>query len=171
MPNMHSTLTSLFSDIADAIRAKTGSSETIVADDFPTAIANIPTGGGGITTTEVANATGTTLEITSSGGGANTCTLSISDDGIVASNFSSGTTPTSFIASGFDDINGMCVTYCKDAYTSGCIMWYEQTGAYLWATGDVFPTLYSCEDGTSSFYHYSNAFQDTSFTATVVELS
>ena len=69
MPNTHSTLTSLFSDIADAIRAKTGSSATIVADDFPTAIANIPTGGGGITTTEVANATGTTLEITSSGGG------------------------------------------------------------------------------------------------------
>lgn len=47
MPNTHSTLTSLFSDIADAIRGKTGSSETIVADDFPTAIANIPTGGGG----------------------------------------------------------------------------------------------------------------------------
>ena len=47
MPNTHSTLTSLFSDIADAIRGKTGSSATIVADDFPTAIANIPTGGGG----------------------------------------------------------------------------------------------------------------------------
>lgn len=46
MPNTHSTLTSLFSDVADAIRAKTGSSETIVADDFPTAIANIPTSGG-----------------------------------------------------------------------------------------------------------------------------
>ena len=45
MANTHSTLTSLFSDIADAIRAKTGSSATIVADDFPTAIANIPTGG------------------------------------------------------------------------------------------------------------------------------
>ena len=68
MPNTHSTLTSLFSDIADSIRGKTGSSATIVADDFPTAIANIPTGGGGITTTEVANATGTTLEITSSSG-------------------------------------------------------------------------------------------------------
>ena len=42
MPNTHSTLTSLFSDIADAIRAKDGSSGTIVADNFPTAIANIP---------------------------------------------------------------------------------------------------------------------------------
>lgn len=49
MPNTHTTLTSLFSDIADAIRGKTGSSATIVADDFPTAIASIPTGGGSAT--------------------------------------------------------------------------------------------------------------------------
>ena len=48
MPNTHATLTSLFSDIADAIRGKTGSSATIVADDFPTAIANIPTGSSGL---------------------------------------------------------------------------------------------------------------------------
>ena len=45
MPNVHSTLTSLFSDIADAIRAKTGESGTIVADEFPDAIAAIPSGG------------------------------------------------------------------------------------------------------------------------------
>ena len=45
MPNTHATLTSLFSDIADAIRAKTGSQATIVADNFPTAIAAIPQGG------------------------------------------------------------------------------------------------------------------------------
>lgn len=44
MPNTHSTLTSLFGDIADAIRAKTGNSGTIVADNFPTAISNIPSG-------------------------------------------------------------------------------------------------------------------------------
>lgn len=41
MANKHSTLTSLFSDIADAIRSKTGSSETIIADDFPEAIGDI----------------------------------------------------------------------------------------------------------------------------------
>lgn len=45
MPNTHTTLTSLFSDIADSIRAKTGSSADIVADNFPTEIMNIPTGG------------------------------------------------------------------------------------------------------------------------------
>ena len=41
MPNAHSTLTGLFTDIADAIRAQTGSEADIVADDFPTAIAAI----------------------------------------------------------------------------------------------------------------------------------
>lgn len=41
MANKHSTLNSLFSDIADAIRSKTGSSETIIADDFPEAIEGI----------------------------------------------------------------------------------------------------------------------------------
>lgn len=40
----HTTLTSLFTDIADAIRAKTGSSSAIVADDFPSAITAIPSG-------------------------------------------------------------------------------------------------------------------------------
>ena len=38
------TLRGLFSAIADAIRAKTGGSADIVAGDFPTAIAAIPTG-------------------------------------------------------------------------------------------------------------------------------
>jgi len=40
----HTTLGSLFSDIADAIREKTGSSDAIVADNFPTAISDIRTG-------------------------------------------------------------------------------------------------------------------------------
>lgn len=40
----HTSLRSLFSAIANAIRAKTDGSADIVADDFPTAIAAIPTG-------------------------------------------------------------------------------------------------------------------------------
>lgn len=40
----HTTLSNLFSDIADAIRAKTGGAASIVADDFPTAISGISTG-------------------------------------------------------------------------------------------------------------------------------
>lgn len=44
MPNTHQTLGSLFSDIADAIRAKDGTSSQIVADTFPDRIAAIETG-------------------------------------------------------------------------------------------------------------------------------
>lgn len=40
----HASLTVLFTDIANAIRAKTGSADSIVADNFPAAIAAIPTG-------------------------------------------------------------------------------------------------------------------------------
>ena len=47
MDNTHANLTSLFSDIADEIRNKTGSLSPIVADNFPTAISQIETGGGG----------------------------------------------------------------------------------------------------------------------------
>lgn len=47
MPNTHATLRALFSDIADAIRAKTGETGTIIADQFPEAIASISGGGGG----------------------------------------------------------------------------------------------------------------------------
>lgn len=47
MPNRHTTLTSLFTDIAGAIRSKTGDSAKIKADDFDTAIEAIQTGGGG----------------------------------------------------------------------------------------------------------------------------
>ena len=54
MPNIHTTLTSLFSDIADAIREKTGDTAQIVADDFPSEIANIQTGSGGTTVYQAA---------------------------------------------------------------------------------------------------------------------
>lgn len=44
MPNSHSNLESLFTDTANAIRAKTGSSNPIVADNFPEEISKISTG-------------------------------------------------------------------------------------------------------------------------------
>lgn len=44
MANVHETLKGLFSAIADAIRAKTGGTEELVADNFPDAIAAIQTG-------------------------------------------------------------------------------------------------------------------------------
>lgn len=42
MANKHETLGSLFAAIANAIRGKVGTSDSIVADDFPSAIDNIP---------------------------------------------------------------------------------------------------------------------------------
>lgn len=53
----YTALTDLFSDIADAIRAKKGSSSLIVATDFPSEISTIPTGGGG--GTDVSDTTAT----------------------------------------------------------------------------------------------------------------
>ena len=44
MANTHTTLTDLFSDIADAIRAKTGETGVLVADNFPSLIEAISTG-------------------------------------------------------------------------------------------------------------------------------
>ncbi len=46
MANKHTSLASLFGDIATAIREKTGQTGTLVADDFPTAIAAINAAGG-----------------------------------------------------------------------------------------------------------------------------
>lgn len=45
----HTTLVSLFSDIASAIRAKKGISAEIIADEFPSEIMSIPSGGAEIT--------------------------------------------------------------------------------------------------------------------------
>ena len=44
MPNTYTTLSGLFSAIANAVRAKTGGTSSIAADDFPTAISGISTG-------------------------------------------------------------------------------------------------------------------------------
>lgn len=44
MANTHTTLTELFTDIADAIKEKNGKIEPIVADTFPTEIENLKTG-------------------------------------------------------------------------------------------------------------------------------
>lgn len=60
MPNTHDTLTSLFSDIAQAIRDKKGETSEVkyVADEFPDAIADIQTGGGYSTLTAITGTTG-----------------------------------------------------------------------------------------------------------------
>ena len=44
MDNVHKTLAALFTATADAIREKTGSTDAIVADEFPTKIFEISAG-------------------------------------------------------------------------------------------------------------------------------
>ena len=53
IPDHHRSLTELFTNIAAVIREKTGSTEPIIADAFPTAIDAIPSGGGGVETCTV----------------------------------------------------------------------------------------------------------------------
>lgn len=71
----HTTLSSLFTAIADAIRAKKGTTATIVADNFPTEIANLPSGSSytlitskevTVNTTSTSAASATTLALGSS---------------------------------------------------------------------------------------------------------
>lgn len=59
MANTHETLTGLFTDIAGAIRSKTGGTGAIVADKFPEAIAGISVG------VDTSDATASTGEILS----------------------------------------------------------------------------------------------------------
>jgi hypothetical protein len=56
MANKHETLKDLFTEIADAIRSKTGSTSTIVADDFPNAISDIVVNSGSNTDFSVVTA-------------------------------------------------------------------------------------------------------------------
>lgn len=66
MANTHENLTTLFTDIADVIREKAGTTDPIVADAFPEAISMIETGGGGDTSVEDGIIDRTITEITNS---------------------------------------------------------------------------------------------------------
>lgn len=60
MANRHKTLRSLFHDIAEALRSKYETTDTFTADDFDTAILNIPAGG-----VDTSDATATAADILS----------------------------------------------------------------------------------------------------------
>lgn len=57
MANTHTSLATLFTDIANAIRGKTASTAQIIADDFATAISGIVTIGQGLAEATAASAT------------------------------------------------------------------------------------------------------------------
>lgn len=118
MSNAHSTLSSLFTDIANAIRTKTGSSAQIVADNFPTEIANIPNGG-----TDPSDATATASDMLATktayiSTGKTTGTMP--NNGAVSQTLD--TTTTSYtIPSGYHDGNGSVsvTTQTKSATPTG----------------------------------------------------
>lgn len=69
MANQHQTLSALFSDIASAIREKTGESGTISADTFPAAIREIKTGSGEVYTAMQEGGKAEALKSLAQGGG------------------------------------------------------------------------------------------------------
>ena len=60
----HTSLVSLFSDIADAIRDKNGSSAQLVADEFPTTIANLEAVGMGTVTASPGSSSSLSINFT-----------------------------------------------------------------------------------------------------------
>lgn len=93
MANTHSTLTDLFTDIADAIREKTGGTETIIADNFPEAIDSILTPTDNTIPTQPANiiTPGTSNQIAVASGVYTTGAITVAGDSdLVAANIISG---------------------------------------------------------------------------------
>lgn len=82
-----STLTDLFANIANAIRAKTGDTNTISAANFPNAINNIPAGATVVTGTVRGT---TTLTISAAIGKANCIILNQGSDALTNPNITGG---------------------------------------------------------------------------------
>jgi surface protein len=113
------TLGHFLTDVADAIRTKTGSSDTIAAEDFDTEIENIPSSGGGGDLSEYF-----ITEITPSTTTPITNALKKHSDIIVSDNVTS-------LQSAFSDLNGNGIAapkiVCNNNVTSLAWMFYNLT--------------------------------------------
>ena len=153
MPN-HTSLASLFGDIADAIRAKTGGSAQIVADDFPNEIAAIPTSGKniqayrGYDTVAVTSyqATDVTLTVEKTGTyniswmGFRTRTSGTFGSQLYKNGVAVGTANTSFIGSG-SNTYGHSVSLQNQSLTEGdvLVVWARSgySGSYIMGVGNL----------------------------------
>ncbi len=114
MANLHKSLSELFKAVADAIRAKTGTSDAIVADDFPNVIMNISTG------TDTSDATAAAADILSGKTAylANGKTTgSMPNNGGISQSLNAGNSFT--IPVGFHDGNGVVKASPLSEQTSG----------------------------------------------------
>lgn len=128
----HTSLASLFSDIADAIRAKTGGSSNIIADNFPTAISQIPTGGSASLGTKNITANGTydaeddgydgysSVNVNVSGGGGGLTLLTEQSLGNLSTSSTSAVDTTKVVTlSDVDDYDILIVETSVDSITNG----------------------------------------------------
>lgn len=129
----HTSLASLFSDIADAIRAKTGGSSNIIADNFPTAISQIPTGGSASLGTKTITANGTydaeddgydgysSVDVNVSGGGGGGLTLLTEQSlGNLSTSSTTAVDTTKVVTlSDVDDYDILIVETSVDSITNG----------------------------------------------------
>ena len=187
MPNTHSTLTSLFTDIANAIRAKKGTSADIVADNFPSEIASIPTGG--ITPTGNINITDTNVtDVT------NYATATIVDADLVASNIKKNVNILGVVGSfegggslpsSISKIDGGSFTVASDTATDymwithnlaeapkGCMVWtddnaQESYNRYTFVQGGTATDttiMYAFRNNSGALSYQSNATFNTTDT-------
>lgn len=130
MPN-HTSLASLFSDIADAIRAKTGDNNQIVAGDFPAEISGITTG---LTFASLVTATRSgNLVITASNLAAEPKFFVLFADGSNFSITSTGNSRSALVIFDGTNLKGYCLRWEKgsgtywESYTTYSKAWNSTT--------------------------------------------
>ena len=164
------TLTDLFTNIANAIRAKTGSTEPIVAEDFPSAIEAIPVGNtidldAEVTEQETIAASQdalvgdimAALEGKAAGGGKTTKTINIDWSGdeellgriYYISNNKVESTFASLNDNFIEAENGVIRLHSNNPpnYTSNFIVLYENTPTYILVATQDGETVYPISTG------------------------
>ena len=131
MPNIHQSLNDLFTAIADAIRAKLGTSGPIVADQFPEVIMTISTG---TDTSDATAGAGDILVGKTAYGASGKLTGSMPDNGAVSQALNAGGSYT--IPSGYHSGAGKVTANSLASQTSGTATAADiASGKTAWVNG------------------------------------